>query len=44
MDNLVSGNRVSETLDELIAKKDFKTILAAAETGSYSILTVLLIL
>lgn len=33
MDNLVKGVKIPETLDQLIAKKDFQTILAAAEDG-----------
>ena len=33
MDNLIKGNNVPETLEGLIAKKDFQTILSAAEEG-----------
>ena len=44
MDNLISGNRIPETLDDLIAKRDFKTLLAAAEAGFYTTLSNILIL
>ncbi len=33
MDNLIRGNEVSETLDALIAKRDFNTIISAVESG-----------
>jgi len=33
MENLVKGTKVPETLDELISKKDYNTILTAVEEG-----------
>lgn len=33
MDNLIRGTEVSETLDALIAKRDFNTIISAVESG-----------
>jgi len=39
MENLVKGNQVSETLDQLIAKKDLNTILSAVEEGNLTFLS-----
>ena len=33
MDNLIKGTEVSETLDSLLAKKDYNTVVSAVEAG-----------